>query len=311
MFGERKEPTRRADQLRRRRTADEPQARTLNWQAGPVATRTSWEPRARRSEPRAYRMHNIPLSERGVEVQVPAISLSFSPRAGAVTIAAAMGFALLFLLTTRMFEAGTPVVQGVNYLSAESVADASGVDGVNLFLISADEINRTLPQHMPGVKQADLSVSWDGTVTIDIQERAPILMWEQGGSQYWVDAEGVIFPAQRPLDGLVSVRVPDHGPTLTMDGKPNILPEVVASALELTVALPAGSSIVYDSQNGLGMQDANGWPAYFGDSGNIPAKLAVYSGLVNNLMSRGIRPVYVNISDVRQPYYRRTIGGNG
>jgi hypothetical protein len=306
MFGQPKEPTRRADQLRRRRTAAEPQARTINWQAGPVAPRTTWEPRGRRAEPRAYRMHNIPLSERGVEVQVPAISLEFSPRAGAIVLAVASGFTLLFLLTTRMFAAGAPVVRGTNYLSADSVADASGVMGANLFLLSADELQKTLPQHMPGVQTAQLSIGWDGSLALDIQERTPILLWDQGGSQYWVDAEGVIFPAQRPLDGLVPVRVPDHGPTLTMDGQPNIPPEVVTSALELTVSLPAGSSIVYDTQNGLGMQDSNGWPAFFGDSGNIPVKLAVYNGLVDNLLARGIRPSFVNISDVRQPFYRRT-----
>jgi hypothetical protein len=305
MFGQRKDPVRRADQLRQRRAGSEPQARTVNWQAAPVATRATWEPRAHRAEPRAYRVHSIPLSDRGVEVQMPAISLSMSPRAAAGVLAVIAGFALLFLLTTRLFRAGVPQIIGANYLSVESVADASAVDGANLFLLSSDGLGSALQRHMPGVKRAELSIGFGSDVTITIEERAPILLWEQGGSTYWVDAEGVIFPAARPLDGLVKVKVPDHGPTLTLDGQPNIPPEVVASALELTVALPAGSSIVYDAQHGLGMQDANGWPVYFGDFGNISAKLMVYNGLVDGLRARGIRPLLVNVSNIRQPFYKR------
>jgi hypothetical protein len=305
MFGQRKEPVRRADQLRQRRAAGDAPARTINWQTATVAPRASWEPRAHRAEPRAYRMHSIPLSERGVEVQVPAVSLSLSPRTASGTLAVVSGFALLFLLTTRLFHAGMPQVVGANYLSASSVADASGIDGANLFTLSSVEIARTLPQTMPGVKSADLSVGLGGEVTLTITERAPILLWHQGGSAYWVDAEGVIFPATGPLDGLVEVNVPDKGPTLTLDGQPNIAPEVVASALQLTVALPAGSRIVYDAQHGLGMQDANGWPVYFGDSGNIPAKLTVYSNLVDGLRARGIRPLLVNVANLRQPFYQR------
>jgi hypothetical protein len=307
MFGQRKEPVRRADQLRRRRSTGEMPSRAVNWQAAPVATRTSWEPRAHRAEPRAYRVHSIPLNDRGVEVQMPALSLSMTPRAAAGILAVVAGFALLFLLTTRLFHAGVPQIIGANYLSPESVADSSGIDGANLFLLSSDGMGRTLPQHMPGVKSADLSVGFGGDVTLTIEERVPILLWEQGGSTYWVDAEGVIFPAARPLDGLVKVTVPDHGPTLTLDGKPNVSPEVVDSALQLTVALPAGSRIVYDAQHGLGMQDANGWPVYFGDFGNIAAKLSVYNGLVESLRARGIRPLLVNVSNVRQPFYKRAM----
>jgi cell division septal protein FtsQ len=298
---------RRADQLRRRKAADgEVGTRQFEWQATPVATRTTWEPRARRNEPRAYRVRSIPLNERGVEVQMPVFSLSLSPRGAATTLAFLAGFALLFLLTTRMFHAGMPAVQGVHYLAVDSVVDASGVLGANLFQLSPDGLSRSLPKRMPGIKQASLSMAWNGDLAIDVEERAPILLWQQNGGQYWADAEGVIFPAAGPLDGLVQVDVTENGPALTLDGQPNIPPNVVAGALQLTVALPPGSRIVYDKQHGLGMQDANGWPVFFGDPGDVSAKLTVYNGLVNNLMARGIRPSSVNVADIRQPFYRRT-----
>jgi cell division septal protein FtsQ len=302
VFTRSKESTTRADQLRRKRGQN---GRSLNWEAGAAVPRPMWEPRIqRRPAPRAYRRVNIPLDDRGVEVQFPTLSLAVSPRTFATVLAVLAGAAILFLISASTFRAGAPVVNGVAIVPADDVLKAAGIDGANLFLLSPAEIGDRIVQRIPGIRQVSVLVDLTGRVSINVVERVPILLWEQDGLDYWVDSQGVVYPATETLAGLVKVEVPGQGPQLAPDGQAYLDPSLVVNALEMAVALPSGSRILYDTAHGLGMSDPGGWTVYFGTSGNIELKMETYQRLLQKLNAAGIRPAVVDVSDLWQPYYR-------
>jgi hypothetical protein len=250
-------------------------------------------------------MYNIPLADPGVEVQLPVLTLSFSPR-GLATILSGLACAgLLFLLTAPMFRVEAPLVRGLQYLSADSILTASDLPGSNLFLIAPAFVEGEILRKIPAVRSASVSVDFDGAVTVTIQEREPILLWVQETSSYWVDAEGVFFPALADRTDLVRLEVREMGLPIAFDAEPDINPSVVVQALELTVALPSGTPLIYDAGHGLGMMDPGGWMVYFGNSGMINQKLDVYRRLMDFLTGRGIRPGMVSVENLRQPFYRR------
>ena len=250
-------------------------------------------------------MYNIPLAEPGVEVQLPVLTLSFSPR-GLATILSGLACAgLLFLLTAPMFRVEAPVVRGLQYLSADSILTASDLPGSNMFLISPGFVESEIVRKIPAVQSAAVNVDFDGTVTVTVREREPILLWVQESNSYWVDAEGVFFPALADRSDLVRLEVRETGLPITFDDKSDIDPAVVVHALELTVALPSGTQLIYDAGHGLGMMDPGGWMVYFGNSGMIDQKLDVYRRLMDFLGGRGIRPGMVSVENLRQPFYRR------
>lgn len=290
----------RAELLRQRHGTVAPASRV---HTGAAAPRTVWEPRQRKAVPRAHR--RIRLEEPGVEVQLPAVSLSVSPRGMALTIAAIAGGILLFLLTSPMFLASVPVVQGTNYIPADAVITASGVEGTNLFLVSPLEVNREVTSRIPGVRQVSAIVGFSGEVELEVVERAPILFWAQGGAEYWVDADGVIYPVTKPMEGLVRVEVRDEGPELAMDGAGDVDPGIVINALELAVSLPASSRIVFDMQHGLGMLDPAGMAVYFGTSGQIEQKMEIYRRLSQRFVATGVQPSLVDVRNIWQPFYVR------
>jgi hypothetical protein len=298
----------RAEQLRRKR--EKPAARSLNWSSRAAAPRTAapqpvWEIRPRGPATRVQRMYNIPLADPGVEVQLPGLMLSFSPR-GLATILSGLACAgLLFLLTAPMFRVEAPLVRGVQYLSADSILTASALPGSNMFLISPAFAEGEILRKIPAVRNASVSVDFDGAVTVTVQEREPILLWVQETNSYWVDAEGVFFPALADRTDLVRLEVREMGLPIAFDGEADIDPAVVVHALELTVALPSGTPLIYDAGHGLGMMDPGGWMVYFGNSGMIDQKLDVYRRLMDSLTGRGIRPGMVSIENLRQPFYRR------
>ena len=150
-----------------------------------------------------------------------------------------------------------------------------------------------------------VSVDFSGNVRVNVRERDPILLWMQNGESYWVDAEGVFFPALAERTDLVGVEVHDKGPQITFDRSADVDSDVVIQALELTLALPTGTRILYDAQHGLGMGDIDGWTAYFGTSGQIDLKMDLYRRMVSALSAEGIRPNFVSVENLHQPYYRR------
>jgi hypothetical protein len=297
----------RAEQLRRKRGKT---ARNLHWSSRaaaprPAAPQPAWEIRPRGPAVRAQRMYNIPLAEPGVEVQLPVLAISFSPRALAVLLAGLACAGLLFLLTSHSFEVQALHVDGLQYLSPDSIVAASELSGANLFLISPAAAEAGILRKIPAVRRAQVSVDFEGQVVVDVQEREPILLWVQDGSSYWVDAEGVFFPALAERSDLVRLEVREQGPEIAFDGAADIDPQVVVYALELTVALPSGTQVIYDTRHGLGMMDPGGWMVYFGNSGQIEQKLDVYRRLMDSLTARGIRPGMVSVENLGQPFYRR------
>jgi hypothetical protein len=298
----------RAEQLRRKR--ERPAPRSLNWNphaaaARPAAPQPAWEIRPRGGTAKVQRMYNIHLAEPGVEVQLPVLTLSFSPRSLATMLSGLACAGLLFLLTAPMFQVQAPFVLGLQNLPADGVIAASGLPGSNLFLISPAFVESEIIRKIPAVRNAAVSVALDGTVTVTVQEREPILLWVQETSSFWVDAEGVFFPVLTERSDLVRLEVRENGLSIAFDGEADVDPAVVVHALELTVALPSGTQLIYDTGHGLGMMDPGGWMVYFGNSGTINQKLDVYRRLMDSLTGRGIRPGMVSVENLRQPFYRR------
>jgi hypothetical protein len=297
----------RAEILRRKR---EKPVRNFDWHSRPaaprpVAPRPAWDVRPRGAATRVHRMVSIPLADPGVEVQFPTLMLSFSPRSLAILVAGLASAGLIFLLTGPMFRARAPQITGRQYLSADTIAEASRLEGSNLFLISPAAVEAQILSRIPSVRGVQVSVGFSGDVRVVLQEREPILLWSQNGNSYWVDAEGVFFPALAERADLVRVDVHDKGPQITFDRAADIDPDVVIQALELTLALPTGTRILYDTQHGLGMADIDGWTAYFGTSGQIDLKMDLYRRMVSALSAEGIRPIFVSVENLRQPFYSR------
>jgi len=296
----RREGAGRAAQLRQKRQGRAGRAVRETYAS---TTRTIWEPRRRAQVSRARRRYDIALGQPGVEVSLPGIPIAFNARTLAIILALACGAGMLFFLTGATFEAGMPDVRGNDYIPAEIIAAASGVTGENVFSLSARTVNRTLLASNPGVREVGLSVSWPNHVTLNVKERVPILSWQQDGAGYWVDAEGVFFPALGEREGLVAVEVPDSGPQVLLTSEPSISPQVVSGALQLMASFPEMGPLAYDASRGLGLHDPRGWAVYFGTATDIGQKADLYQRVISGILGRGVIPQWVSVEDMRQPYY--------
>jgi hypothetical protein len=126
-----------------------------------------------------------------------------------------------------------------------------------------------------------------------VNERRPILVWVAGVSSYWVDGEGVIFPAQGPRADLPVVR----GPMPEADRPEALLPILQGVAALLELGLPA-DDLMYSPQKGLIWTDDAGRRVAFGVGPDMKPRWEMYRSLCAHLETRAITP---SVIDARFP----------
>ncbi len=209
---------------------------------------------------------------------------------------------LLLFFQSDAFYVHRIEVGGLSYLAADEVFTLSGVATTHIFWVNPAEVRDNILLS-PSVAAVDVSVGWPPhLLQIEVQERQPALVWEQAGVRTWIDVRGRVMPQRTDLEGLLLIIAEDVD---TPVGPHIVIPQdVVDGALQLKRLYPNIETLIYNSAEGLGYQDARGWRAWFGSGTDMPAKLNVYDAIVANLEAQGIFPEYVDVGNVDSPHYK-------
>ena len=110
-------------------------------------------------------------------------------------VLAAVGFGVVWLLTSPRFAITEVAVSGASRLTPEEVVTASGIGpGTNLFRLDrADVVARV--EALPLVRRADLVRRFPNRITISIEERRPFTL-VHAGRLHWIDEHGVSLGAE-------------------------------------------------------------------------------------------------------------------
>ncbi len=78
---------------------------------------------------------------------------------------------------------------------------------------------------------------------------------------------------------------------------------VLAGALHLRELRPGIDQLYYRPYGGLSYEDGRGWRGYFGTGEDMNQKIVIYETIVEDLLSRGVQPVHISVSNQEKPYY--------
>jgi len=166
---------------------------------------------------------------------------------------------------------------GLSYLDADELWQASELDGWQVFWIDANEVRRLLLQN-PYVADAQVHISQLGAkVTVDITEVRPVMLWTTDTGTRWLRDDGLALePRGETPPGLHAIV--DAPAAATLPGAAAgtaIDPEVLQSAQALVNRLPGITTLRYNAIVGLNFQlpDAGYW-VYWGDDAEVEKKLA-------------------------------------
>ncbi len=214
-------------------------------------------------------------------------------RWAALLLLAAVGLGLSYLLTDPYFSVTEAVttVRGNQQVSADAIYRASGIDGMNIFLIRPDVAARGIVG-LPGVAAAAVHVRLPGQVIIDVAELAPFVIVQSGAETLWVASDGSrIQPAGDP-PGLTLVEF--SGTVWEGDGR--LRPTLLRDLEVIRAARPALTHIYYGELEGLYFRAAEGQTVYLGEDGAMDRKLALLEAAQREIAERALP---VQVIDVR------------
>lgn len=255
------------------------------------------------------RRHYLKLADAGAELRLPALpNVHIGWRVVSGFIAGVALIALYFMWSSSAFTVSAIDLRGAERLDAAAVDSVLKVVGSSIFSVQSDQLFNGLRDQFPELETVSVGVGFPANIVVRVEERAPMLVWEQAGLTVWVDAAGVSFIPQGSSEGLIKVTALEAPPTLDADNYAQhqlIRPEMVKAIQALSQIAPQGAPLIYDPRLGFGWTDPGGWDAFFGQDGqNMTQRLAVYLAILSELSSRNLTPTLISVAQLHAPYYR-------
>lgn len=247
---------------------------------------------------------------RDYEASAPRIKLSLRPVVGfwqdqgdkalGAIVLLALGWLTYQFFATDAFYVYEAKVTGNQLVPADEIYQNSGLEGMSIFWVNPAQVEDTVAS-LPNIKEAKVHCGLPDQVTIEVVERQPELIWQQGDTRYWVDEEGTILAARGEL--------PEATVILALDGQPvrpgdRVDPQVVAGAQKLRSLLPELATVQYASDRGLSFQSEQGWPVYLGQGEDIEQKVAIMKAMFQEIAAKGVQPQFVDLRFRGSPYYK-------
>ena len=283
---------------------------------------------------RPRRKINIPLSDQGLEVQVPMIHL---PNPGwrilSIVLLAISVSLITIAAASPVFKVNQLEINGLTRLQPAEIESTLRINGENIFLVEPSQLQNRLLNAYPEIKNVTAEVTLPDKVSVIIEERIPVMLWTYDQISFVTDQYGKMFTARSTDDVVISIQAEDPPPLVpeeffmgieqVVEFNPDMItlieeneddqikyhmildPTINQAITKLSSMLPAGITLVYNQKGGLGWNDPNGWKVYVGtDLSNLDQKLIVYQNIVEHLQQSHMKASVINVEYVHTPYYR-------
>lgn len=222
------------------------------------------------------------------------------PKLTGIALLGLLGWIVYAMFSTPLFFVYGAEIKGNVAVSSREIYSVSGIDSQSIFWIHpAQVVDRILV--LPNIKSASVSVAFPASVTIEVVERRPELLWQTGETVWWVDQEGTIVPPKGNIDGMLRIIDDDRQP---LEAGYQIDPSIIKGAQSLRILAPDVSVIRYSRSQGLTVATPEGWTVYLGDGSEIKAKLVVLTAVLADLKERNVTPAYIDLANPLRPVYK-------
>ncbi len=224
------------------------------------------------------------------------------PAWNAPRLVAALGSGAFWLLLALLwwhpaFRVDAIQVQGLVRMKAARLEAWPGLEemvGRPVVTVDPAELARRLQEAFPVFRRVEVQVLFPGVVRLVVEERTPVLVWQEGGQVFWMDESGVKFyPMGQPEPTWPRVRVVDAA------SGTSLAPGEVALLLELAQKTRT-RELVYHPRYGVGWQAPEGWQVYLGRSlEDWEARWGLYQEVRRALLEQGKQPAVLRLLSPR------------
>lgn len=119
---------------------------------------------------------------------------------GLFAILAVVGSGISFALVSPTFHVQQITIEGTQNPRLIDAIKRMGIQGQDVFLLNRSALVARL-EALPLVASASISIQLPGSITVTIQERVPVLLWQNGKTIYGVGQDGVVIAPLSELSG--------------------------------------------------------------------------------------------------------------
>ena len=198
----------------------------------------------------------------------------------ALSLVAAIAGAV-FLYRSPLLRVQEVQVVGATNVRPEQITELADLEGISMFRAPLGDIEARIVA-LPLVKGVNARLRWPDGVRIEVIERVPWGYWDLAGTNYVIDAEGVVLPHVTPPEG--SPTVHDMGDPASLSPGDRVDTDAVGLAQQLLESVPQALSLnivrlEYTPDHGLSVATDAGYRVIMGDSQNVEYKLAVWQAV--------------------------------
>ena len=229
------------------------------------------------------------ISTTGRTVKKVDISVRGLKKAATVAIPALLLIGLVYLFAfSSTFKVTHATIKGTHRLATADVYFMSHIDGKSIFSISPKKVAKRLETQVPYIKHAEVRLALPNKVTILIQEREPIIEWDNPQKPMWISKDGVVLEAIGDAFNLMHL-YDQQGKAIGKDGK---IPQDYIKGMQMLHDGLQVSDFTIGSK-GLQIHDPAGWEAYFGSPPKLCDRIENYLKMRKDWLN-GMHPKYVD-----------------
>ena len=214
------------------------------------------------------------------------------------------GVMVLFFVS-ESFYVDSISVSGTRYMTRQEVYAFANVDQMHIFWVQPDVVRQNVMRY-PTVADAQVSLGFaPNLISITVEEREPAIIWQQPDSEVWVDIQGNAISKREERSDLVRITTEERVLPPPSDDSPTIDTDIVFGVLQLHELRPDVGTWQYNSVDGLGFVNQNGWQVWFGVGTDMPEKLQIYEEMSSYIITRQISIEELSVKDPDAPYTSR------
>lgn len=193
-------------------------------------------------------------------------------------------------------------VNGARHVTTAQAVAATGLIGRPIFQASSADARAALLR-IAAVRDAQVALALPSSASVTLIEREATGRWDVGGTEWFVDADGVLF-ASADAGAAPALKVKDDRVPVRHAGD-KLDPALVAAALRLAKVGPgelradakAPEVSIEPGPNGIVLASGAGWEIRFGGPENIEEKLAAAMRFLRDRPDRRLEYVDVRSLD--------------
>lgn len=214
-----------------------------------------------------------------------------------------LSIVLFLFFYSDIFYVSSISVRGQQYMTVEEVFTYADIANYHIFWVNPEQVRKNIMRY-PSVADAKVTIGWPpNMVSIELEEREPILSWEQNDTVFWVDIQGNKMDVREDRPDLIRIVVNDPLVPIPLGQDGKLDTDIVYGAIQLYDLRPDVPAWQYDPVKGLGFRNSNGWDVWFGVGTGMEEKMKIYETLSSDIIARGIQVSEVNIANPDAPYY--------